>query len=144
MQISQRKLDIIKEHALQVYPEECCGLLAGRYEQSFDGHYENVVYEVAPCRNVLSWDRHMGFEISKTEYCEVESEARSMGYNIIGAYHSHTNADALPSNHDYEHAIPNHTMVILSVRETLVLQVRAFFRPFSEPFQEERIYVKSL
>ncbi|ACF12521.1 conserved hypothetical protein [Chloroherpeton thalassium ATCC 35110] len=142
MQIPARKLEIVKEHAIQSFPEECCGLLAGKVELSHDGFYENVIYEVAPCRNVLTWDRQFGFEISWPEICEVESEARSMGYEILGSYHSHTNAEAVPSNHDYENSTPNHSMLILSVKGNLVLQTRCWTRQNGNYFHEERIHVR--
>ncbi|NTV45130.1 MAG: M67 family metallopeptidase [Chlorobiales bacterium] len=144
MLIPARKLEIIHNHALRTFPEECCGLLAGRIEQSHEGHYENTVYEVAPCQNVLSWNRQEGFEISTYEYRDIENEARNLGYQIIGAYHSHTNADAVPSNHDLEHAPQNHSVLIVSVRHQSILQTRSWVRGGRASFNEERIFVPRL
>jgi proteasome lid subunit RPN8/RPN11 len=144
MLIPARKLEIIHEHALRTFPEECCGLLAGRVEYGNDGRPENVVYEVAPCQNVLSWNRQEGFEISSYEYRDIENEARNLGYQIIGAYHSHTNAEAVPSNQDLENAIPNHSVLIVSVRHRSVLQTRAWIRGERASFYEERVFVPRL
>ncbi|MBC8043603.1 MAG: M67 family metallopeptidase [Rhizobacter sp.] len=142
MQISFRKLELIKQHAVQVFPEECCGLLAGKRETMLNGSLENVIHEIAPCRNRAWWNRIGSFEIALSDYLDVEREAIQAGYTVIGTYHSHTDAGAFPSQQDYESAPANHTSLIVAVRSGIVADARAWIHKEQSPFAEEKIHIR--
>lgn len=141
MQLLRRQFEIIQEHALRDIPYECCGLLAGIKQPNHKGEYENVVYEIAPCANVLYSGREHGFEISFSEYIDIEREARTLGYDIVGSYHSHINSKAIPSVNDVDFARPGHSMIIISVQNMKPAAVTSWYRRESTGFHQEAIQV---
>lgn len=141
MQLLRRQFEIIQEHALRDTPYECCGLLAGIKHPNHKGEYENVVYEIAPCVNVLYSGREHGFEISFSEYIDVEREAKSLGYEIVGSYHSHIDSGAIPSNNDIDFARPGHSMIIISIQNMQPTAVTSWYRRESGGFHQETIQV---
>lgn len=92
MSVLHRITDIARQHILNhaqdLAPIECCGLLV-----ELDGTSD--VYYV-PCRNVFpnGQDR---FQIDPAEWAAVEDEPRA---RIVGVLHSHPNASANPSMAD--------------------------------------------
>jgi len=141
MKLLRRKFEIIQEQAFRELPYECCGLLAGIQNVDHRGNIENIVYEVAPCRNCLYFDREHGFEISHDEYIAVEREAARLGYQIVGSYHSHINSPAIPSLHDVDFARSGHTMLIISLMNREPKEVTAWLRRESGGFHQEQIRV---
>ncbi|KER09476.1 MAG: hypothetical protein HY22_11095 [[Candidatus Thermochlorobacteriaceae] bacterium GBChlB] len=128
MQISLAKLNLIKRYAAEAYPEECCGILVGTVSRFLNGEKENVVIEVVPCENVLQGDRTEGFEISVGQYFQTEELARRHHYQLVGSYHSHTKAPAIPSATDCDFLPPETSMLIVSVSERFVKEVRVYSR----------------
>ncbi len=141
MKLLRRKFEIIQEKAFRELPYECCGLLAGKKNVDHRGNIENIVYEVAPCRNCLYYGRETGFEISHQEYLDVEREAKKLGYEIVGSYHSHINSPATPSCHDVDFARSGHTMLIISLINGQPKEVTAWLRRPSGGFHQEPIRV---
>lgn len=142
MIISLRKLEIIKAHARASFPEECCGILAGKTELKRNGDAENTVLEVAPCRNRKFVQRETGFEIAPIEWIEVEAEAKRLGYGIIGTYHSHTDFGAVPSTTDYEFSHAGHSNLIVAVKAGIIEDVRVWIHGDKEPFREEFLFIR--
>lgn len=119
----QRQLQAACEAA---YPEEGCGLLLGQREGD-----RSCVLEVRPTANV--WDeaaagefteiagvsrdrsRRHNFAIAPTELLRAQKETRDRGWEILGVFHSHTDAPAQPSEFDRAIAWPEYSYVILSV-----------------------------
>ncbi len=141
MKLPRRQFEIIQEQAFRELPYECCGLLVGIRENQHRGNIENIVYEVAPCRNCLYFGKEQGFEISHQEYLEVEREATRHGYNIIGSYHSHINSPAIPSLHDVDFAHSGHTLLIIALMNRQPKEVTAWLRRESGGFHQEHIRV---
>jgi proteasome lid subunit RPN8/RPN11 len=141
MKLLRRKFEIIQEQAYRELPYECCGLLAGIKNVDHRGNIENIVYEVAPCRNCLYFGKEHGFEISHDEYVAVEREALHLGYQIIGSYHSHINSPAIPSLHDVDFAKSGHTMLIISLTNAQATAVTAWLRRESGGFHQEQIRI---
>jgi len=141
MKIPRRKFEIIQEQAVGELPFECCGLLVGKKIVDHRGNIDNIVHEIAPCRNCLYYGRENGFEISHREYEEVEREAGSLGYVVVGSYHSHINSTAVPSRHDVDFARPGHSMLILSLQNGTPREVTSWLRRDSGGFHQEQIKV---
>ncbi|MBN1929109.1 MAG: M67 family metallopeptidase [Chlorobiaceae bacterium] len=141
MKLPRRKFEIIQEHAIRDLPYECCGLLVGRKVVDHRGNIDNIVHEIAPCRNTLYFGRENGFEISYSEYLEVEREASSLGLVIVGSYHSHINSTAVPSRNDIDFASPGHSMVIISLYSGVPREVTSWLRRDSGGFHQEQIKV---
>lgn len=141
MQISLRKLELIKRYAREAYPFECCGLLVGTIERHRDGSFENIVYEVAPCQNIYQGDRRTGFEISAFDVYDIELTAKRMGLQVVGTYHSHTLTSALPSATDFDFLPAEHSLMIVALKGKVVYEVRSFSRTrqslgFDDIFEE--------
>ncbi len=141
MKLFRRKFEIIQEQAFRELPYECCGLLVGKKSVDHRGNVENIVYEVAPCRNCLYHGKEHGFEISHKEFLDVEREAGRIGYEIIGSYHSHINSPAIPSLHDVDFARAGHTLLIISLVNAQPKEVTAWLRRDSGGFHQEQIRV---
>ncbi|NTV02160.1 MAG: M67 family metallopeptidase [Chlorobiaceae bacterium] len=141
MKLPRRKFEIIQEQAVKELPYECCGLLVGRKVVDHRGNIDNIVFEVAPCRNDLYFGKETSFEISFREYEEVEREAKGLGLSIIGSYHSHINSTAVPSRHDIDFAKPGHSMLIISLYTGVPREVTSWLRRESGGFHQEQIRV---
>ncbi len=94
-------LAVIAGAAEAAYPEECCGLLAGR--RADDGAI--VVSRVQPSPNLSGGDKRRSFEVDpKVRFDlmrELEADAAA-GEEIVGHYHSHPFSAAAPSARDQE------------------------------------------
>jgi len=75
-------------------PEECCGLLVGRR----DGAVLHLVQAVA-ARN-LAPDPTRHFEVDPVTLLTTHREARDVGLEVLGPYHSHPRGEAQPSTTD--------------------------------------------
>lgn len=95
LKISKSQLLVMTNQAQGVYPEECGGLLVG---MMIDGDFE--VRKVIPVENVKLESRHNRIEIDPLDYAKAERQALKEGFGVWGFYHSHPNADAIPSEFD--------------------------------------------
>jgi len=101
----------IREHGASTYPHECCGALIGKDE---NGHVE--VVDARPLENVTEEGPRRRFRVSAEDYRQSEAHARRAGADLVGFYHSHPDHPAEPSQYDLDHAWPNFSYVIVSVR----------------------------
>ena len=98
----------IRAHAASAYPFECCGALLGSPGA--------VVDEALPLQNVSPSDPERRFLLSAEDYRTAEARADVTGRELVGFYHSHPDHPAEPSTFDLEHAWPNLSYIIVSVR----------------------------
>lgn len=104
-------LEKIQAHGKKAYPEEGCGALIGKDEED-DRRY---VKEAIPLKNRISESRHNRYVIDARDVTSVEKKAHDQGLELVGFFHSHPNAPALPSQFDLEHSWPWYSYVIVSV-----------------------------
>ena len=103
----------IRRAGAEAYPNECCGILFG---SEADGSH--VVKALKPIGNAReSTEQYHRFLITAEEMMEAELEARKLGLEIVGFYHSHPDHPARPSDYDRDHALPFYSYVILRVAE---------------------------
>ncbi len=76
---------------------EICGLLLGRGDR---------VEQLVPARNVAA-DPARSFEIDPATLLATHREARGLGLQVIGHWHSHPNGRAEPSARDAARALDN-------------------------------------
>ena len=126
LQLCAQHLETIRQHSVQDYPNECCGVLLGEVNGE-----SKQVREVVPLRN-LRHDEERAREIvplddperesernryllDPRDQLRVEKDARARGLDVLGYYHSHPDHPARPSTYDREHAWPWYSYVIISV-----------------------------
>jgi proteasome lid subunit RPN8/RPN11 len=109
IRISRSVLWGISEHVLSKYPEEACGFLVGKIEGGV-----RFVDRHVPARNSYTGEKSRRYLIDPLEYKAVEDMAEQSGLSIVGVYHSHPNAPAIPSEFDNSNAVPFLSYLIVS------------------------------
>jgi proteasome lid subunit RPN8/RPN11 len=95
--------------AVEASPRECCGLLLGSSDE---------IVEARPAPNIAA-DPVRRFEIDPSAHFAAIRQARTAGLEVVGAYHSHPNGTAVPSETDRAEAFedPDFLHVIVAPRQ---------------------------
>jgi proteasome lid subunit RPN8/RPN11 len=116
-------LAAVERAAEAAYPEEVCGLLAGRR----DGSGGLVVTGFRDSANVATTDRRETFEVDPAARFALMRELEGTGAEIVGHYHSHPDHPPVPSAQDLEHAYePELVWLITTVAHGRAGMTRAF------------------
>lgn len=128
------------EHAEAIYPEECCGVMIG----ATDGPGTFVLDRLVKADNEREDEaRHNRFLIEPITILKAQKAAREAGLDIIGYYHSHPDHPSEPSDFDREHAWPQLSYVIVSVRQGKVATEQSWrLTDDRSRFEEESISVE--
>lgn len=110
----------IREEGRRAFPEECCGLLIGR-----EGEPRHVV-ETKPMENVFPGPRHNRYTIDPMKLVKADRESEARGLQLVGFYHSHPGAPAVPSEYDRSHAWPWYTFIIVTVKDRVPGEMTAW------------------
>jgi proteasome lid subunit RPN8/RPN11 len=122
LSLNHTALHKIKVHAMQTYPEECCGVILGK--NTDDG--KRIVCDVIEIRNARDDNRARRFLVTPEDYRSAEEEARRQQVDLLGWYHSHPDHPAQPSEFDREHALPWFSYIIVSVENGVPATVRSW------------------
>jgi cysteine synthase B len=126
----------IRRHAVATYPDECCGALLG----SPGG----AVREALALDNHSDGERRRRFVVTPRDYQQAEARADALGVELVGFYHSHPDHPAVPSEFDLDHAWPNLSYVIVSVRAGRDQELRSWrLRADRSRFDEEAVTQRS-
>ena len=108
------QLETIRQHGQATYPDEGGGLLVGHFE---DGRA--VVKEIRVLPNTWEKDaeRRRRYLIPGEVMLHEQRAADANDLDVVGYFHSHPDHPAVPSEFDREHALPNWSYVIVSVRQ---------------------------
>lgn len=159
MRVPADTIAAIRAHAASVYPDECCGALIGQESRPSPSASARLagatdlpsgrggggrVIEAFALPNTTSGERRRRFLIGPEEYRAAEARASEIGSDVIGFYHSHPDHPAIPSAFDLEHAWPNLSYVIVSVRAGRPEEARSWrLRGDRSAFDEEALVVES-
>lgn len=100
-------------HCLDAFPEEGCGLLAGRPESGSTDPNGRVV-AVYPCRNEDA--SALTYTVDSRDLIRALRHAEAQGLELVGVFHSHTHTAAFPSPTDVRQAPdPNWIYLIVSL-----------------------------
>jgi len=133
--ISPRHLQTVGRHATMSYPDECCGVFIGRALED-----ATVVERVLSVGNERQDSRHNRYLISPETVLAAQKEARALGLDVVGYYHSHPDHPAKPSEFDREHAWPWVSYLIVSLQGRKVVDTRSWrLSEDRERFDEEGI-----
>jgi [CysO sulfur-carrier protein]-S-L-cysteine hydrolase len=104
------------EHGLREFPNECCGLLAGK---------DGVPVKVFPMRNLDA--SPVSYHLDPKEQLRVFDEIDEAGWDLFAIYHTHTHSDAYPSDTDRNQAFyPDAYYMVLSLSDRERPLLRAF------------------
>lgn len=121
--ISEELIEQIKAHGERDYPSECGGMLIGRY----DGETGKTVTELLPMENASEESaRHNRVLILPKDVLRAERYAREKKLDVVGYYHSHPNAPAVPSQFDLDHALPVWSYIIVSILQGKAAEARSW------------------
>jgi cysteine synthase B len=108
--LSREAEEVIRTHAAEAYPHECCGAVIGPRG--------GAVTLALRLGNISEAGRERRFLVSPLDYQRAERTAEIAGAELMGFYHSHPNHPAVPSDFDLQHAWPNLSYVIVSVSQS--------------------------
>ncbi len=117
LRITERALADSMSHAEDVYPEECCGLLAAR-----GGHVVGAIRVV----NSHAGPKEDRYYIDPLVLGEEDRALASRGLGVAGIYHSHPDSPAAPSRFDLDRSFPWYLYVIISVVNGRAVVARAW------------------
>ena len=89
----------LRTHGEETYPHECCGVLLGNAVP--DG---NQVHTIVRAGNTRTDRAHDRYNIAPEELIRVQRQARGLGLDIVGFYHSHPDHPAQWSQTDFAEA----------------------------------------
>ena len=96
LEISRDAYDAVVKLALDEYPLEACGLLAGPPADGGGAGDRSVTFY--PCTNVAKSARV--YTLDPKDHLRAEMDAEDAGHEINGVVHSHTHSEAYPSPTD--------------------------------------------
>jgi proteasome lid subunit RPN8/RPN11 len=103
-----------------------------------DGLKETV--EIFPLVNAREDSRHNRVLLLPKDVLRAERHARERGLDVVGYYHSHPNAPAVPSQYDLDHALPVWSYVIVSVMDGKPVDIRSWeMEDDRSKFNEEKL-----
>ena len=108
----------IRAHGQETYPHECCGALVGR---------DDRVAAIVPLPNTTEEGPRRRFLVRPSDYRDAEQQARALGGELLGFYHSHPDHPARPSQYDLDHAWPTFAYIIVSVADGVARDMTVWF-----------------
>ena len=105
--LKKKHIDDILAHARSEYPNECCGILAGK---------NNRVHKLF--RTTNSDRSQFRYTVEPLELIVAYKEIREKGWDLLAVYHSHIRTDAYPSPADIRSAfLPKSVYIIVSLSD---------------------------
>jgi proteasome lid subunit RPN8/RPN11 len=151
IEIQTVQLRIIYDRAESIYPEECCGILLGK----FIGE-SKIVIEVIPTINAwegselaadektnndLNRTKHSRYLIPPPDIFQAQKRGRDLQLEIVGFFHSHPDAPPIPSTCDRDRAWEIYSYPIVSVIQGKVDAIASWVLDSHGMFQPEEIKI---
>lgn len=135
MRITRAQADALVAHAREEFPNECCGLIAGR---------DGAATRVLPATN--SEGTPFMYVMDPHEQMQLMDDIDDAGEDLLAIYHSHTRSAAYPSRTDVDLAFFAEPLyVIVSLQDADQPVIRAFrldrTAPEGEQIAEEPVEV---
>lgn len=109
--LSDHLRHVIMEQMEGAFPNEGGGFLVGSVTEG-DVH----IHDVIGIPNVFETEeQYHRYAMTPQNWAAMEDHADALGLSLVGYYHSHPNAPAIPSEFDRAHALPNFVYLITSV-----------------------------
>ena len=108
VKISKDAFEGMRKHAERGYPDEVCGVMAGKWKE------KERITDFLECENLNTERAHDRYAL---DYGKAQDEADAKGLDILGIYHSHPDHPARPSETDRRVASPNLGYLIMSMEK---------------------------
>lgn len=99
LRIHYSDYEALRAHGEETYPHECCGVLLGKSEAE-----GNHVQQIVRAGNTRTDSAHNRYNIAPQELVKIQRQARGLGLDIVGFYHSHPDHPAQWSQTDIAEA----------------------------------------
>ena len=99
----------IRAWAVDAYPDEGCGVLIGRVT----GERVEVV-EARLGTNLNTERSHDRYLLDPADIVRADRDARGLGLDLVGFWHSHPDHPARPSQFDTDHAWTDYVYIIVT------------------------------
>jgi proteasome lid subunit RPN8/RPN11 len=106
LRIEYADYEALRAHGEETYPNECCGVLLGKnVPGERDGATTaNHVRQIVRAGNTRTDSAHNRYNIAPQELVKIQRQARGLGLDIVGFYHSHPDHPAHWSPTDFAEA----------------------------------------
>jgi proteasome lid subunit RPN8/RPN11 len=122
----------IEAQARHGYPEETCGVLIGTCAAG-----AVAVLELVRASN-LAGERQAAYALDGVVMLRAEQRAWALGVQVVGVWHTHPDAPAVPSEADSAAAWPGWSYLIVSVDRAGAAELRAWCFE-AQQFSEEKV-----
>ena len=144
LRIHTSLLEQLRQHGEQTYPNECCGVLVGGFDEAGD----KTVTAVVTCGNTRTDSPQNRYHISPADLVRIQREARMAGNDIVGFHHSHPDCPAHWSSTDLAEAHwTGCSYVITRVEQGTAVDTNSFFllgEEAAKHFEDEAIQVQEV
>ncbi len=132
--INEKIINGIRRHALNTYPDECCGIVTQNTTHQILHECNNMQNQLHSEDPVLhSRDARTAYAIDRKEAEQIFSDAKARGEEVIAFYHSHTDHDAYFSETDKEvqtifgePEFPGALHIVISVKDGKFAHIKSF------------------
>ena len=106
LRIDHANYEALRAHGEETYPHECCGVLLGKSlpGESAGVQAINHVRQIVRAGNTRTDSAHNRYNIAPQELVKIQRQARGLGLDIVGFYHSHPDHPAQWSTTDFAEA----------------------------------------
>jgi proteasome lid subunit RPN8/RPN11 len=106
LRIEYADYEALRVHGEETYPNECCGVLLGKNIPGEDkgAAVVNHVQQIVRAGNTRTDSAHNRYNIAPQELVRIQRQARGLGLDIVGFYHSHPDHPAQWSPTDFAEA----------------------------------------
>jgi len=106
LRIEYTDYEALRAHGEETYPNECCGVLLGKHTPGEEPNPAaiNAVSQIVRADNTRTDSAHNRYNIAPRELVKIQRQARSLGLDIVGFYHSHPDHPAQWSKTDFAEA----------------------------------------
>jgi proteasome lid subunit RPN8/RPN11 len=130
MELERVFYDEMVAHGLAGFPNEACGLLAGK---------EGRPVRFFPMRNRDA--SPVTYRLDPKEQLEVFDEMDEQGWELVGIFHTHTHSEAYPSDTDRDQAFyPEASYLVMSLSDRANPILRSF-RIEEDEIREEDLVI---
>ncbi|MEO0867312.1 MAG: M67 family metallopeptidase [Cyanobacteria bacterium J06642_11] len=149
--LTQEHIEQMETHAAVAYPHEGCGLMVGKLDpatqeknlvrlaQLENAWADDIAAELAEQTDdqSTSFTKAHRYWIDPKDLLTIQRQAREEGLTIIGVYHSHPDAPAIPSECDRRLAWSTYSYIIVSVHSGIAVDLQNWQLDNNHQFQPE-------